>query len=208
MNYVTTFRILILALPIAAVVACGMLGTKYEKMHGRIQHEIHDDPMPNTIVVALWQGKANDPAGGGKILCYHVETTVTDEKGFFTIPVWREPGDFKDLSDKAVHVHAYRKHYRTSELTSQIITPKNYIYYLAKPRAVDDETAARQDRLRYLQQLIGNTTCDLQGKSRGNLQPMYAAIVDEAEELVVTAQDREIVQKLKSWLAFVTPTGE
>jgi len=195
-----TIYILMLA---TVTTACGMLGTTYPEMHGRVLHEIHDAPLSHTILVALWKGNQGNP-GEGKSVCYHVEYTVSDEKGFFTIPDWREPGDFKDLKEKSVHVHAYRKRYRTSELTNEIITPKNYIYYLAKPRAADNEDQARKDRLRYLQQLIGDTICDLEGDSRANLKPMYAAIVEEAEELVVTAQDREMVQKLKSWLSFVT----
>jgi hypothetical protein len=202
----TTIRLSILSVTVA-VTGCGMLGTTYPEMYGRVLHEIHDAPMSNTIVVALWKGTEGDP-GEGKTQCYHVEYTVSDEKGFFKIPVWREPGDYKNLQEKSIHIHAYRKRYRTSELTSEIITSKNYIYYLAKPRQFDDDTQAREDRLRYLQQLIGDTTCDLKGDSRANLKPMYAAIVEEAEELVVTDQDRQVVQKLKSWLSFVTPAEE
>jgi len=172
-------------------------------MHGRVLHEIHDAPMSNTIMVALWKGK--QPGGSSeKLICYHVEYTVSDDKGFFTIPNWDEPGDFKNFKDKTIHVYGYRKRYRTSELTSEIITPKNYNYYLAKPRKTDDENKAREARLRDLQQLIGETLCDLKGESRVNLKPMYTAIVAEAESLVVTDQDRQVVQKLKSWLSFVT----
>ncbi|HEY5601804.1 MAG TPA: hypothetical protein VIM41_01720 [Gammaproteobacteria bacterium] len=204
-----TFRIPRMLIPVLLLVAasgCSSLGIKYPEMRGRVLHEIHDTPIPATTVVALWRGKPNTTAGV-KAICYHVETTVSNEKGLFTIPAWRESGEFNDLAEKAVHVYAYRKTYRASELTSQIITPKNYIYYLAKPRALDDETVARQERLRYLQLLVGDTLCDLEGKSRGNLQPMYTAIVQEAEELAVTEQDREVVQKIKSWLSFVTASG-
>jgi len=172
-------------------------------MHGRVLHEIHDKPLSNTILVALWKGKpANSPSE--KMICYHVEDAVSDDKGFFTIPTWDEPGEFKNLKDKTIHVYGYRKRYRISELTSEIITPKNYIYYLAKPRRIDDKDKAREARLRYLQQLVGETLCDLKGESRANLKPLYTAIVAEAETLVVTDQDRQTVQKLKSWLSFVT----
>ena len=44
----------------------------------------------------------------------------------------------------------------------------------------------------------------MKGESRANLKPLYTAIVAEAETLVVTDQDRQTVQKLKSWLSFVT----
>ncbi len=180
-----------------------MLGTTYPEMHGRVLHEIHDAPLPHTMVVALWKGNLGNP-GEGKTICYHVENTTSDDKGFFIIPDWREPSQFEDLNDRNVHVYAYRKRYRTSELTKEIITPKNYNYYLSKPRDMDDEDQARKDRLRYLQQLVGDTICDLKGDSRANLIPMYTAIVEEAEELAVTEQDQQVVQKLKSWLSFVT----
>jgi len=188
---------------IISVTACTVFGTKYPEMHGRVLHEIHDKPLSHTILVALWKGK---PASGSneKLICYHVAYTVSDDKGFFTIPNWNEPGEFKNYKDKTIHVYGYRKRYRTSELTSEIITPKNYNYYLAKPRKTDDETKAREARLRYLQQLIGETLCDLKGESRTNLKPMYTAIIKEAETLVVTDKDRQVTQKLKSWLSFVT----
>ncbi len=190
-----------------SISACSFMGTKYPEMHGRVMHEIHDAPLPHTYIVALWKGKQSTDAGA-KTVCYHVKNTVSDEKGFFKIPFWREPGEFGDLQDKAVHVFGYRKRYRTSELTSEIITPKNYIYYLAKPRSSDNETTDREERLRYLQQLLGDTLCDLKGDSRVNLIPMYEAIVDEAESIAKTDNDRKIVQKLKSWLSFVTPKDE
>ena len=204
---VETIHLLVLATIAIALTACGMLGTTYPEKHGRVLHEILDAPLPNTIVVGLWKGRQGAP-GEGKMVCYHVENTVTDDTGFFAIPEWREPGSFEDLADKNIYIYAYRKRYRTSELTNQIITPKNYIYYLAKPRDEDNEEQARTDRLRYLQQLVGDTICDLKGESRANLVPMYTAIVEEAEEIAVTAQDKQVVQKLKSWLSFVTVPEE
>lgn len=204
---VTTIHISLLAIIVSVVAACSMLGTTYPEMHGRVMHEILDAPLPHTIVVGLWKGKPNN-SGEGKMICYHVENTVSDETGFFTIPEWREPSSFEDLKDRNVYVYAYRKRYRTSELTKNIISPKNYIYYLAKPRDEDNAEKARKDRLRYLQQLVGDTICDLKGESRANLKPMYTAIVEEAEELAVTEQDQQAVQKLKSWLSFVTVPEE
>ena len=201
-------RIFVLTLLVTlAISACGILGTKYPEMHGRVLHEIHDKPIPDTIVVALWKG-LEGTGDGAKTVCYHVEQTETDDKGYFTIPNWREPSSYDHLKDRKIYAYAFHKHYRTSELSKQIITDKNYIYYLAKPRQVDDENKARENRLRYLQQLVGDTTCDLEGDSRVNLKPMYSAIVEEAEQLVVTEKDRLIVQQLKSWLAFVTPPEE
>ena len=50
-------RIFILTLLSLFISACGVLGTKYPEMHGRVLHEIHDKPIPHTLVVALWKGK-------------------------------------------------------------------------------------------------------------------------------------------------------
>ena len=200
-------RIFILTLLSLFISACGMLGTKYPEMHGRVLHEIHDKPIPHTLVVALWKGK-EVADNNEKELCYHVEYTKSDDKGFFTVPNWREPNDYDHLKNRAVYAYAFHKHYRTSELTKQVITDKNYIYYLAKPRRIEDENKARKNRLRYLQKLVGDTTCDLEGDSRVNLKPLYTEIIEEAETLVVTAKDRQILQQLRSWLAFVTPPEE
>jgi hypothetical protein len=195
-------RLLVLLLITSVISACGILGKKYPEMHGRVLHEIHDKPLSHTVIVALWKG-IQENTDSKKSICYHVEFTISDDTGFFSIPDWREPGSFRSLKNKTVHVYAYRRYYRTSELTSEILTRKNYIYYLAKPRRNENEKQAREARLRYLQQLIGSTTCDLKGRSKENLKPMYTAIVAEAKKLVVSNNDRKIVQKLESWLTYI-----
>jgi len=202
-NQSTLNRFLVLGLVLFTMAGCGILGKRYDEMHGRVLHEILDKPLANSIVVALWKG-TEKTSESEKEVCYHVETTTTDEKGFFSFPDWREPSNFKNLKNKAIHVFAYRKYYRTSELTSELITQKNYIYYLAKPREMEDETLAREDRLRYLQLLVGKTTCDLEGESHKNLAPLFKDVIEEAEQIAVTEKDRQIVGKLKSWLAYIS----
>ena len=204
MKFIRTFRFFIPGFIVFFVSACGILGTKYPEMHGRVLHEIHDAPLPHVHIVPLWKGKQITDTNA-KSVCYHVKYTLSDEKGFFEIPFWREPGEFRHLKDKAVHIYGYRKRYRTSELTNKIITPKNYNYYLARSRNTDDDSSDRKERLRYLQQLVGDTICDLKGESRYSLKPMYEAIVNEADSIAVTDDDRKAAQKLKSWLSFVTP---
>lgn len=183
--------------------ACGLLGTKYPEMHGRVLHEVHDKPLAHTVMVALWKGTEKKDKTEKRV-CYHVEYAIADDKGFFSIPEWREPNTFSNLKNRSVHVYGYRKYYRTSELSSELITNKNYNYYLAKPRRIENKDKAREARLRYLQRLVGKTTCDLKGESRKNLMPFFKAIIKEAEGLAVTKKDQQVVQKLKSWLAFVT----
>jgi hypothetical protein len=193
----------ILAVLALIMSACGLLGSRYSEMHGRVIHEIHDKPLSNTVVVALWKGKEKNN-DSEKEICYHVESTKSDDKGFFSIPEWREPSSFSQLKDKSIHVFAFRRYYRTSELTSQIITPKNYIYYLAKPRHIENENKAREARLRYLQLLVGKTTCDLKGESRSNLRPLFIEVIEEAELIAVSDKDRQVVEKLKGWLTYVS----
>lgn len=200
-------RLFFLTLLSLFIGACSVLGTKYPEMRGRVLHEIHDKPIPDTMVVALWKGTEGS-GDNKKTVCYHVEYTQADDKGFFSFPEWRESSSYDHLKDTKIYVYAFHKHYRTSELTKQVITEKNYNYYLAKPREIEDENKAREDRLRYLQQFVGDTTCDLEGESRTNLKPMYAAIVEEAEQIAVTDKDRQMALRLKSWLAFVTPPEE
>jgi len=84
-----------------AIGSCGILGTKHPQMHGRVLHEIHDKPIPDTIVVALWRGTEGS-GNNEKTVCYHVESTQTDDKGFFTIPEWREPGSYESLKNSYV----------------------------------------------------------------------------------------------------------
>lgn len=196
-------NIIVLMLVASVISACGMLGKRYPEMHGRVLHEIHDKPLSHTVVVALWKGKQTKNNAEQEI-CYHVESTVSDDTGFFSIPDWREPGSYKQLKDKAVYVYAYHKYYRTSELTSQLVTKKNFIYYLAKPRPIEDENKARRARLNYLQQLVGKTMCDLDGESKSNLEPLFSKVIEEAEQIAVSERDRQVVEKLKGWLDYIS----
>lgn len=195
-------NVVTLMLLASVVSGCGMLGKRYPEMHGRVLHEIHDKPLSYTVVVALWKGKQTENNTEQEI-CYHVESTVTDDTGFFSIPDWREPSSYKQLKDKNVYVYAFHKYYRTSELTRQLISKKNYIYYLAKPRPIDDENKAREARLRYLQQLVGKTMCDLDGESKANLAPLFSKVIEEAEQIAVSERDRQVVEKLKGWLDYI-----
>jgi len=192
---------------ISLISACGILGTRHPEMHGRVMHEVLDKPLPHTIVVALWKGK-EIKNNTEKEICYHVEATKSDDKGYFSIPEWREPSHYENLKDKAVQMVAFRRYYRTSELTSERMKVKNNIYYLTKPRHIENEEKARDDRLRYLQQLIGKTSCDLKGESRTNLRPLFSEIIEEAELIAVTEKDRKVVEKLKGWLSFVSTPQE
>ena len=198
-----SFLLLLIACLTAILSACGLLGKRHPEMHGRVLHEIHDKPLSHTIMVALWKG-SEEQDDSEKQVCYHVETTTSDDTGYFSFPEWREPNAFSDLENKSVYIYGYRKYYRTSELSGEVIVDKNFKYYLAKPRPIENEDRAREARLRYLQQLVGKTTCDLEGESRKNLVPLFTAVITEAESLAVTNKDKQIVEKLKSWLSFVT----
>jgi len=200
-------RFFIFFVLISLISACGILGTRHPEMHGRVMHEVLDKPLPHTIVVALWKGK-EIKNNTEKEICYHVEATKSDDKGYFSIPEWREPSHYENLKDKAVQMVAFRRYYRTSELTSERMKVKNNIYYLTKPRHIENEEKARDDRLRYLQQLIGKTSCDLKGESRTNLRPLFSEIIEEAELIAVTEKDRKVVEKLKGWLSFVSTPQE
>jgi len=184
--------------------ACAGIGTQYPERYGRVLYESNDKPIKQTIVVALWKGTATD-GDHKKQICYHVETTVSDDKGYFRIPTWHEPLHYNNLSNKHIYVQAFHKNYRTSELTNEQLSSKNNIYYLSKPSDPDDPQLARQERQKYLLELVGKTKCDLDGDSRLNLHPMFQAIVDEAKQHVASDKDQLLVQKLNAWLAYVTP---
>lgn len=203
----TKYRIYLISLIALILNACGLLGTHYPEMHGRVMHEVYDKPLSHTVVVALWKGKEVQN-NLEKEVCYHVETSTSDDKGYFSFAEWREPSSYGHLKDKAIHVFAFRRYYRTSELTSEILKHKNNIYYLTKPRPIDDEIKAREDRLKYLQLLVGKTTCDLKGESRTNLRTFFSEIIEEAELIAVSDKDRQVVEKLKSWLSYVSKPDE
>ena len=186
------------------IYACASIGTQYPERYGRVLYEANDKPIKQTIVVALWKGTTTD-SGHKKQICYHVETTVSDEKGYFRIPTWHEPLNYSNLTNKHIYVQAFHKNYQTSELTDEQLSQKNNIYYLSKPSDPDDPQLARQERQKYLLELVGKAKCDLDGDSRLNLHPMFQAIVEEAKQHAASEKDQLMVQKLIAWLAYVTP---
>jgi len=206
----TAIRILLALLLLVLMNACSTLGTQYPETHGphgRVLNEINDKPIAQAIVVALWKGTASSEQPH-KQICYHVETTMTDDKGYFEIPNWHEPGRYSDLTDKQVHIKAFHTNYRTSELTSEQATKRNFIYYLSQVQDVDDADQVRQARQQYLLDLVGSASCDLDGDSRLNLHPLYQAIMDEAKTNARNDKDHKIVQRLNAWLAYVKPHEE
>ncbi|NOZ52025.1 MAG: hypothetical protein GXP08_02600 [Gammaproteobacteria bacterium] len=186
---------------------CAALGgKKWPELTGRILEEVQDEPVTDAIIVALWKGKQKHN-NAEKTICYHVETTISDGKGRFSIPDWRESRQHEALKDKTIHLTAFKRGHRTSELTTTIYTGKRYVYYLADINYNNSEEA-RKKRLKYLQLLIGKTSCDLKGESKANLRPLYEAIVAEAEGIAITNEDDSVVKRLKTWKSFVQNNDE
>ena len=198
-------RVLSFTALMIGLAGCGMMTAltshKWPAVDGRVIDEIQDSAIQDAIVVALWRGKENSSTN--RWICYHVEYTLTDKKGDFEIPSWRETKEYKHIFDKSITILAFKPSYRTSELTTAIPTNKNYIYYLALTRN-NNTKEWRDERLRYLQKLIGQTSCDIQGNSKANLQQLYSMIVAEAEGIALTEDERQVVNQLKNWQSFVS----
>ena len=199
-SYIKTVTV---GLVIAVLQACAGLPSlqRLPDVHGKVLHETNDTAIEDAVVVVMWRGKpANDEEAS--TLCYHVRTGLTDGEGRFHIQGWRPSMEYQQLLETEVSVYAYKADYRTSELSSHTPPEKNYIYYLTPVKDIDSDEGIEQ-RLRDLQRLVGQTSCDLEGDSKTNLDPLYEAIVTEADKIAKTDAQKHIVERIRNWHTFV-----
>ncbi|MDH5326341.1 MAG: hypothetical protein OEZ68_19800 [Gammaproteobacteria bacterium] len=197
-----------LAIALAALLplsACKTLSTQWSAETGSVINQNHS-PIPGAYVVALWKGiqnKSQTPAvNNEQHSCYHIETDLSSKTGMYTIKAWNKPETLNHIDHQSVEILAYKPGYVFEQ---QVLTAgkSNQTYLSMRKIEKPTRSHSRKERLKYLQKLVANTSCDLNTKGRKKLKAMYQAIVAEGKRIAKTHADKKRLKSLKRWTRFV-----
>lgn len=166
--------------------ACAYSGVPVK---GTVLEEGTDKPIPGATIVVRWEGTAFSFADTQSI-CIHVESTLTDDKGHFRIPAWR-------ASVEPAGVHGLKPLITVYKLGYEEYRPPGYVRtkeFKQNIRYLRPFTGGREERLR--KTAGAAVSCGSAGESKKNLLPLYQKLYADAAPLVVTKNDRLIVNGL------------
>lgn len=191
---------MIIVIPL--LTSCAMFEpTNWGEKNGQLLHGSSGKPISSTTVMAMWKGYVKK--GGVKTpLCYHIETTKTNKQGEFSIPAWKETAKSRNIRYKSATLAFYKSGFWTEKVEYEQPKAPGKIFYI-EPASKENKQQKSKHRLRYLQQLVGTTGCDLQGNGRSKLTHVYKQILREAKRIAKTTRDKKQVSSLKSWTSFV-----
>lgn len=145
------------------------------------------EPIAEAIVVASWKGDFLAVVHSIET-CYHVESTITDESGYFKIPMYMDGP--KILIGKFVSFWAFKPGYKTSTYKREGKSGlyfrddlKRNIYYLEK------DHRPVKERLEYLSSI--SSGCGAEDGSEKNLLVYLRALYEEAKSIAVTKEDKK-----------------
>jgi hypothetical protein len=166
-------------------------------LEGRVIEASTHKPIPDALVTVLWKGHL----GYTGTVCYHVETTVTDQQGHYRINAWSKPTRPEGSAPRGLvetyHVATVHKPGHEQAKPDDLCHPR-HACYLLKP-----STLGRGERLGYLIRVLESTRCGAPDESERNLHRLYKALFDEGSNLAVTAQEKDVVDTLRYWSTFV-----
>lgn len=151
---------------------CGLAGLPFT---GHVTDAETGEPIEGAIVVALWQGEVN-PIIDSSMVCYHVETAVSDKNGEFRIPGWLGGrfGVMDSYVTTEVHLRGYERVPVKGSYPKDDIRMKRF-------------TGNSKDRIKYLQGLV--QSCYSAGNSKKNFLIFYEALYKEAKDIANSVDD-------------------
>ncbi len=167
---------LLTALLLLPLVACALSGSAIE---GKVVEQGTDKPMAGAIVVARWHGTVTALVDA-QTVCVHVESTTTDDQGRFHFPRWYQASNPLAFNVQPT-VTAYKAGYQAEAYEEKI--------HHLKPFA-----GTREERLKKIAGAA--VTCGSAGDSKKNLLPLYRKLYADALPLVVTKEDKKIINGL------------
>lgn len=157
----------------------------WPKQNGQVLDEVTNKPIADAIVVARWKGVG----GFSKTVCFHVESTTTDNNGKFTILAWKNNTKWKYTENQHKVITVYKAGYSESNKTYKERTDKQGKYYQ------ESFSEPREERIEYLRKItIAGCGSDIDVNKR--LVLLNRALLDEAEKIAKTEQDRKTVESL------------
>ena len=180
-------RLIIAFLMVLSLSACALTGGP---INGMVLEDETDKPIADAIVVVRWKGDLPGFADS-KTVCYHVESTLTDEAGRYRIAKWKKKSNperdwERRIVNKVFGVSAYKVGYGFS--TQKFKVDENE--YLAMFEGSTEE------RLKYLLRISGATRCTSAGESAINRLPFQKAIYEEANAIARTREEKRTVEIL------------
>lgn len=158
----------------------------WPKQKGQVLDETTNKPIADAIVVARWKGTG----GYSKTVCFHVESTIADKDGKFTIPAWKNDTKWKQTENQHKTLTVYKAGYQESRKTYKERTDKKGKYYQLPFEGSNYEW------LEYLKKISGGAGCGSAGDSEKNLILLKEAITNDATKIASKKEDRNIVNIL------------
>jgi len=201
LNYLRT--VLLFVVMTTVMSGCAFFSLKnWFDAAGDVKYRDIDKGAPNVHVAAVWRGQNTDKENTFE--CYHVYATKTDNQGKFHIEGWREYFGYGHLAEKKMSIIVYKPGFWDKDLLRDAPTEKEHSYYI---ESADDKNGQTNgsERLKFLQKLVGLTSCDVKNPNRSQLKPMFDDILAEAEPLAKSPIDKKILASIKTWTEFVSP---
>ncbi len=177
-------RLIPVALAFFALSACDLLGepvARGKAVDGQVLESGTGKPIPGAVVVATWSGIVGSLAHSQGV-CFHVESTASDERGGYHIPAWEKRTRFARAKHQTVAIIAFKPGYsfisRSADNTVRL----------------EGFTGTREERLNKIRS--AGVMCGSADESQKNLLLLYRALYEEARDLVVTKRDKQIVNEL------------
>jgi len=174
---------LLLAVPLLA--SCALSGGAIK---GKLLEQGTNKPIPGGIVLVRWYGHVSSGSifVEARTLCYHVETSTTDEQGRYQTKAWRQPQK-KDYTVKFdyIGVQGFKRGYQLPYGKPQV-EGKTYLVPF---------NGTRKERLENLK-LQARAGCEGPKDNLKKLIPLYRALYEEAKSIAITTDDKEIVKSL------------
>lgn len=166
--------------------SCGSSTNDWPARHGQVIDENSETPIEGAHVVAFWKGIASYATEA----CFHVESTVSDIEGNFTIPAWTNSGEWTALKDQRISFTIYKNGYVESDKTyGKEQTHKSNKFYLSP--------TSSKDRISDINDLIQYKDCPESGDSRQNLLPFLKSAMSDASDTAKTNKDKLVVITLQ-----------
>lgn len=169
---------------------------------GEVKYRDINKGAPNVHVAAIWRGQNTEKENTFE--CYHVYATKTDNDGQFFIQGWREYFGYSNLIEKKMSLIIYKPGFWDKELLRKAPTEREHTYFI---EGVDEKNGQTRnsERLKYLQKLVGLTSCDVHNPNRSQLKAMFEDILAEAKPLAQSPLDKKILASIETWTLFVSP---
>ncbi len=152
---------------------------------GRVVDKDTGKPIEGAYVIGTWRGYIPDWVQRSST-CYHLETTITDKDGWFSLPPWS--WNFAPwIVDRERGLHIYKAGYSRLWTGNR----ENTVWHIAPFKGITKE------RLDELFGIRGNTDCGPSKYHQEKLLGLNKALLEESKAISADSQDKKVVNSLQ-----------